>query len=71
METLGGLKMPFVQVHLLEGRTEKQREEIAKAFTDALVKILGVPKEVVWIQFIDMPKSHFAVGGVLKSKETK
>ncbi|MBS7647977.1 MAG: tautomerase family protein [Candidatus Bathyarchaeia archaeon] len=63
--------MPFVQVHLLEGRTEKEREKIAKAFTDALVEILGVPREIVWIQFIDMPKSYFAVGGVLKSRETK
>ncbi|MEM3641910.1 MAG: 2-hydroxymuconate tautomerase [Candidatus Bathyarchaeia archaeon] len=61
--------MPFVQVHLLEGRTEEQREKIAKAFTETLVEILGVSKDAVWIQFIDMPKTHFATGGVLRSKK--
>ncbi|MEM2104696.1 MAG: tautomerase family protein [Candidatus Bathyarchaeia archaeon] len=61
--------MPFVQVNLLEGSTETQREKIAKAFTDVLVEVLGVPKDVVWIQFIDMAKSHFATAGVLKSKQ--
>jgi len=61
--------MPYVQVHLLEGRTEAQREKIAKSFTEALVEILGVSKDVVWIEFVDMPKTHFATGGVLKSKK--
>lgn len=61
--------MPFVQVHLVEGRTEEQREKIAKAFTDALVEILGVPRDAVWIEFVDMPKTHFATGGVLRSKK--
>jgi len=61
--------MPFVQVHLLEGRTDEQREKIAKAFTEALVEILGVSKDIVWIEFVDMPKTHFATGGVLRSKK--
>jgi len=61
--------MPFVQVHLLEGRTDAQREKIAKVFTEALVEILGVSKDVVWIEFVDMPKTHFATGGVLRSKK--
>jgi len=61
--------MPFIQVHLIEGTTDEQREKIAKAFTEALVEIIGVPKDAVWIQFVDMPKTHFATGGVLRSKK--
>jgi len=61
--------MPYVEVHLVEGRTEEQREKITKAFTETLVEILGVSKDDVWIQFVDMPKTHFATGGVLKSKK--
>jgi len=61
--------MPFVEVHLIEGRTDEQREKIAKAFTETLVEILGVPKDAVFIQFIDMPKTHVATGGVLRSKK--
>ena len=61
--------MPFVEVHMLEGSTEAQREKVAKAFTDALVEILGVPPEAVSVQFIEMPKTHFATAGVLRSKK--
>jgi len=54
---------------LLEGRTEEQREKIAKAFTETLVEVLGVTKDAVWIEFVDMPKTHFATSGVLRSKK--
>jgi len=60
--------MPFIQVHLLEGRTDEQREKLAKAITDAVVEILGVSKDVVWITFHDIPKTHWSTGGVLRSK---
>jgi len=61
--------MPFVEVHMIEGRTNEQREKIAKAFTETLVKVLGVSKDVVWIEFVDMPKTHFATAGTLKSTQ--
>ncbi|MEM2107574.1 MAG: 2-hydroxymuconate tautomerase [Candidatus Bathyarchaeia archaeon] len=60
--------MPYVQVNLLEGRSEEQIEKLVEAITDAFVNILGVPKEVVWIEFNEMPKNRFAQGGVLRSK---
>jgi len=61
--------MPYIQVHLVEGRTQEQREKLAKAITDATAEILKVNKEDVWIEFNDMPKTHFATGGILKSKK--
>ncbi|MBS7651187.1 MAG: 2-hydroxymuconate tautomerase [Candidatus Bathyarchaeia archaeon] len=60
--------MPYVQVNLLEGRSEEQIEKLVEAITEAFVNILGVPKEVVWIEFNEMPKNRFAQGGVLRSK---
>jgi len=61
--------MPFIEVHMLEGRTQEQREKLAKAITDATAEILKVNKEDVWIDFTDMPRTHFATGGVLKSSK--
>jgi len=61
--------LPFIQLNLVEGRTEKQREELTKAITDAVVEIIGAKREDVWILFNDMPKTHFATGGVLRSKK--
>ena len=52
-----------------EGRTDEQRAKVAKAFTDTLVQVLGVKREDVWIQFTDMPKTHFATSGTLRSKK--
>jgi 4-oxalocrotonate tautomerase len=61
--------MPFVEIHMIEGRTDEQRARVAKAFTDTLVQVLGVKSEDVWIQFADMPKTHFATSGTLRSKK--
>jgi len=69
MITEGCHKMPYVEVHMIEGRTDEQREKIVKAFTDTLVEVLSVSREDVWIEFVDMPKTHFATGGVLRSKK--
>jgi 4-oxalocrotonate tautomerase len=63
------LKMPFIEIHHLEGRTQKQREQLAKAITQAVADIFKVQKEAVWIKFSEMPKDHFATGGVLVSKK--
>ena len=65
----GRNRMPFVEVHMIEGRTDEQRAKIAKAFTDTLIQVLGVKGEDVWIQFSDMPKTHFATSGTLRSKK--
>jgi 4-oxalocrotonate tautomerase len=61
--------MPFIEVHYLEGRTDKQVDQLAQAITDAVAKIFEVEKENVWIQFIEVPKNRFASGGVLRSKK--
>lgn len=54
---------------MIEGRSEEQRQKLAKAITDLMVEVLGVSPDVVWIQFIDMPKTHFATSGILRSKK--
>jgi len=63
--------MPYIQVNMVEGRAQEQREKLTKAITDAVVEILKVDKENVWIEFNDMPKTHFATGGILRSKKIK
>jgi len=45
------------------------RGRVGEAITDAAVEILEVSKESVWIEFHDMPKTHFATDGVLRSKK--
>ena len=57
--------MPFIHVEFLEGKTLEQKREIAKAITDAMVKIGGVNPEAVYVIFNDLSKSNLAKGGQL------
>ena len=45
------------------------RGRVGEAITDAAVEILEVSKEPVWMEFHDMPNTHFATDGVLRSKK--
>jgi 4-oxalocrotonate tautomerase len=57
--------MPIVQVHLKQGRTVEQKRKMVAAVTDAIVKSLSVPPDVVRIIIKDMAKEDYAVAGVL------
>lgn len=63
----GGIEMPYVEIRMLEGRSAEQRLKLTEAITEAVATTLGVSKESVWIEFVDVPRTHFAIGGVLTS----
>ncbi|MBV2180641.1 MAG: 4-oxalocrotonate tautomerase family protein [Castellaniella sp.] len=55
--------MPFVQVYMLEGRTEEQKKVMFQKMTDVLVETLGVPQQSVRIWVHDMPKENWCIAG--------
>lgn len=57
--------MPVVTVEWLEGRTPQQKQELAKAVTDAFVKVTSVAPEQVWIVFKDVARANWAMSGKL------
>lgn len=36
--------MPIIQVHLMEGRTDSQKQDMMRRVTEAVVETLGVPR---------------------------
>ena len=58
----GGV-LPRVRVEWVAGRTEAQRQEVAKRITDALVEAGGATYEAVGVVFEDVPASHYYKGG--------
>jgi len=52
----------------LEGRTEAQKAELAKAITDDIVRVLGVQPDAVSIIYHDLPRHNVANAGVLYSR---
>ena len=59
--------MPVVTVQMYAGRTKQQKAELAKAITDAVVRIALTTPEQTWVVFQDVPRESWAIGGVLAS----
>lgn len=59
--------MPYVNIYLLDGRTVEQKREMADKITNVISEVGKVPKELVHILFMDLPKTNIAKGGVLQS----
>lgn len=55
--------MPIIQVHMMEGRTDEQKEAVIREVTEAMVRAMGAPKESVRVLINEMPKQHFGIGG--------
>jgi 4-oxalocrotonate tautomerase family enzyme len=50
------------------GRTYAQKQELAKAITQAMVDIVNTTPEATIVIFSDVPKDSWAQGGVLSSE---
>ncbi|MCI0441570.1 MAG: tautomerase family protein [Chloroflexi bacterium] len=59
--------MPIVRISMWTGRTKQQKAELAKAITDAMVKIGKTTPEATIIVFEDISKDDWAQSGVLAS----
>ena len=55
--------MPFVQIYLMEGRTEDQKRAVIEKVTAAVVEAVGAPVENVRVWIHDMPKTTWGIGG--------
>ena len=59
--------MPVIQMYLYEGRTDEQKRDLAKAFTNAVEEIAGSPPSATTVIFHDTSKSNWANAGNLAS----
>ncbi len=55
--------MPIAQIHLLEGRSDEQKEALIEEVTSAIMKTLDAPQQSVRVILTEMPKQHFGIGG--------
>jgi len=56
--------LPFVHIEIMEGRPPEKIEALLKNVTEAVSKSLDAPKENVRIIVNEVPKTHWAIGGV-------
>lgn len=56
--------MPLIQATILEGRTEEQKAAFFRGVTQVAVETLNVKPEQVRVVINQVPKNHWAIGGV-------
>ena len=59
--------MPNVKIDWNAGRTQEQKDKVAKAITEAISTIGGARAEGTYVVFRDVPKDNWASGGTLLS----
>jgi 4-oxalocrotonate tautomerase len=57
--------MPFVTVHLLEGRTLDQKRRLVARITEALIEEVGARREMIQVRFLEVSKEDWGRGGLL------
>ncbi len=55
--------MPIIAISLYPGRTREQKDEFARAITDAAVKILKTKPEHIIITYDERPKEGWYLAG--------
>jgi 4-oxalocrotonate tautomerase len=56
--------MPFVHIHLIQGRNADDKRRVIEKVTDALVEALNAPRESVRISILDVPSENWGIAGV-------
>ncbi|HET6588552.1 MAG TPA: tautomerase family protein [Candidatus Nitrosocosmicus sp.] len=56
--------MPIVNVQMYSGRTQKEKDRLAEAITEDVVKILNVTKEEVIVVFTEADHGNWYASGV-------
>ena len=60
--------MPFVKIDLFEGRSDAQKEELAREVTEVVSRIAKAPKEAIHVFINDMPEGTYYPQGEKKLK---
>lgn len=60
--------MPIIDITLLEGRDDATRRRLMREVTSAVERVLGAPPESIRVLLREVPRSHYAVGGVPKDE---
>ena len=57
------LVLPVVNVQLYEGRTQQQKDDIAKGIAETISRVAEVPMDATVVIFSDTKRSDWHVGG--------
>ena len=61
--------MPIVRIEMFEGRTHAQKQELARAITEAVVNIAQTTPEATIVVFQDVSRDNWSTAGKLESDD--
>ncbi|WP_138419344.1 4-oxalocrotonate tautomerase [Aquibacillus sediminis] len=56
--------MPLVNIQIIEGRSQEKIDRLMENVTETVSQSLEAPKENVRVVVTEVPKTHWAIGGV-------
>jgi len=54
--------VPFVNIRLVGGRSQEQKDEISKRVVDGISDVLNLPRGDIWVVFEDVSAGDWYVG---------
>ena len=54
--------MPYVNVKVAGPLSREQKQEIAKEFSQTLLRVAGKPKDATYVVFDEVPRENWAQG---------
>ncbi|GFE44850.1 4-oxalocrotonate tautomerase [Streptococcus canis] len=60
--------MPFITIDLFEGRSQEQKNQLAREVTEVVSRIAQAPKESIHVFINDMPEGTYFPQGELKRR---
>lgn len=60
--------MPLIEITIVEGRSQEMKKDMMMNVTNAVSESLNAKKESIRIVIREVPKDHWAVGGVPMSE---
>ncbi|HEQ0955495.1 4-oxalocrotonate tautomerase [Streptococcus pyogenes] len=60
--------MPFVTIDLFEGRSQEQKNQLAREVTEVVSRIAKAPKENIHVFINDIPEGTYYPQGEMKQK---
>ena len=59
--------MPFLQMHMIEGRPEEKRKQLIAELTETVCKVLEADPKSVRVELIEVPPENWGIAGVSMS----
>jgi len=60
--------MPFLQMHMIEGRPDEKKKELIQEMTETVCRVLEVDPQAVRVELVEIPPENWGIAGVPMSE---